>query len=101
MKVKSHLYYEDKDDPKELDKRELRSGSKILCFKNGVYQGVAFEDIYCGTYYPSLSLYKSITVRTNFGPDFWAPPPPEFEYRGVSVMWKFKMLPCFPLLHFM
>jgi len=82
VKVKSHLYYEDKDDPKELEKKDMRKGSKIICFKNGVCQGVAFEDIYCGTYYPTLSLYKSITVRVNFGPDFDAPPT-DHEYHGM------------------
>lgn len=80
--MKSHLYYEDKDDPNDLDKRELRGNSKIICFKNGVCQGVAFENLYCGTYYPAISLYKSITVRVNFGPEFEAPPT-DHEYRGV------------------
>ena len=37
---------------------------QILLFKNGKCQGVAFDDILGGTYYPAISLYKSATVRT-------------------------------------
>jgi len=32
-------------------------------YKNGESHGVAFEDIYGGTYYPAVSLYKTATVR--------------------------------------
>ena len=31
-------------------------------YKNGVKQGVAFSNIYEGTYYPAISLYKSASV---------------------------------------
>lgn len=85
MKFKSHLYYEDKDNIPEYTKslRPLK-GSKILFFKNGVCQGVAFEDIYGGTYYPAVSIHKNATVSVNFGPNFKCPPSTnEFQYRGV------------------
>ena len=32
----------------------MRKGSKIICFKNGVCQGVAYEDIYDGEKYKTL-----------------------------------------------
>lgn len=85
VKFKSHLYYEDKDNIPESTK-SLRplSGSKILFFKNGECQGVAFEDVYAGSYYPTLSLHKNATVSVNFGPHFKFSPACDYEYRGVS-----------------
>jgi hypothetical protein len=47
---------------------------QIEFFKNGVTQGVAWTDIYAGTYYPALSLYRGATVMANFGPGFKHPP---------------------------
>lgn len=35
---------------------------KIEFFKNGISQGVAYSDIYKGTYYPAISIYKNATV---------------------------------------
>jgi len=35
----------------------------MIMYKNGECQGVAFENIYGGTYYPAISLYKTATVR--------------------------------------
>ncbi|KAL3701923.1 hypothetical protein R1sor_019945 [Riccia sorocarpa] len=54
-------------------------GSEILCFRNGVCQGVAFRDINDGTYYPAASLYtlpnqNFARVTFNFGPEFKYPP---------------------------
>ena len=46
----------------------------MYCFKNGHLVGTAFSDLYSGIYYPAASLYKSATVRFNFGPDFKHPP---------------------------
>jgi hypothetical protein len=37
---------------------------KISFYKNGVFQGVAFENLFHGTYYPAFSLYKNATVST-------------------------------------
>ena len=35
---------------------------QIIVYKNGAKQGVAFSNIYEGTYYPAISLYKSASV---------------------------------------
>lgn len=56
-------------------------GDLSLC-RNGKCCGVAFQDIYGGSYYPAVSLYRNITVSVNFGPDFKYPPTTH-EYRGV------------------
>lgn len=75
VKFKSHLYYEDKDNvPERLKSLKPLQGSKIYFFKNGECQGLAFENIYQGIYYPTLSLHKSSTVSVNFGPNFKFPP---------------------------
>lgn len=75
VKFKSHLYYEDKDKvPEAIKSLKPLSGSKLVFFKNGVCQGVAFKDIYKGAYFPSLSLFKNIVLQTNFGPTFKYPP---------------------------
>ena len=34
-----------------------------MFFKNGVCQGVAYNDIYKGTYYPAVSIYKNASVN--------------------------------------
>nr|CAD7399030.1 unnamed protein product [Timema cristinae] len=83
VKFKSHLYYEEKDNIAEsLKKLKVLSKSKIIFFKNGQCQGVAFEDVYGGAYHPTVSLYKSVTVSVNFGPNFKYPPS-EFSYKGM------------------
>ncbi|XP_027227243.1 set1/Ash2 histone methyltransferase complex subunit ASH2 isoform X1 [Penaeus vannamei] len=83
VKFRSHLYYEDKDDlPEAIKNLKALKGSKILFFKNGKCIGEAFQDIYGGTYYPAVSLYRNITVSVNFGPDF-KHPPKEPEFRGM------------------
>jgi Set1/Ash2 histone methyltransferase complex subunit ASH2 len=75
IKFKNYFYFEEKDDPVDEFEKSLRllPGSRIECFKNGISQGVAWTDIYAGTYYPALSLYKGATVTANFGPDFKYP----------------------------
>ncbi|KAF5303454.1 hypothetical protein FQA39_LY19024 [Lamprigera yunnana] len=85
VKFKSHLYYEDKDNiPEYLKTLKSLDGSKIIFFKNGIYQGIAFTNIYGGSYYPTLSIHKSATVSVNFGPNFkHLPISPEFECRGM------------------
>ncbi|GJN28334.1 hypothetical protein PR202_gb16444 [Eleusine coracana subsp. coracana] len=50
-------------------------GSKICYFKNGICQGIAFQDIPGGRYYPAASMYTlpsepNCVVEFNFGPDF-------------------------------
>ncbi|CAG7836975.1 unnamed protein product [Allacma fusca] len=84
VRFKSHLYYEDKDDKSQEADVTLRPESKIICFKNGKYQGVAYENIFEGVYYPAVSLYKGCTVNVNFGPDFWTEPGQvDFPHRGM------------------
>jgi hypothetical protein len=84
VKFKSHLYYEEKDRVTEsLKALKVLSGSKLIFFKNGMCQGVAFNDIYGGHYFPTLSIHKSATVSVNFGPNFKYSPS-NMSFRGVS-----------------
>jgi len=85
VKFKSHLYYEEKDHVQEYLKTLVPlPGSKMFNFKNGECQGVAFQDIYQGCYYPTLSLHRNVTVSVNFGPNFKYPPSAEFNWRPMS-----------------
>lgn len=86
VKFKSHLYYEDKDKLNEaLKNLKTVPGSRIIFFKNGKFQGVAFENINGGAYYPAISIYKNATVSVNFGPSFKYPEvEDEFKCKGVS-----------------
>lgn len=59
------------------------AGAKLHYFKNGVHQGVGFQDIYGGSYFPTVALYKNVTVSVNFGPNFKFPPK-DFNFRGVG-----------------
>lgn len=83
MKFKQYLYYEDADKATQAVKNlvELK-GSKVSFFKNGKLEGVAFENLYEGTYYPAISLYKNVTIKANFGPRF-RNPPKGYKYRAV------------------
>jgi len=45
---------------------EVAEGSKIIFFKNGKYQGVAFSNINFGAYYPAVSLYMNACVTVAF-----------------------------------
>ncbi|XP_065072264.1 set1/Ash2 histone methyltransferase complex subunit ASH2-like isoform X2 [Rhopilema esculentum] len=84
IKFKNHLYYEDKDMVEKAEKslKELE-GSEIEFFKNGKSQGKAFQNVFCGAYYPAISLYKNAMVSCNFGPDFQYPPE-DCEYKAMS-----------------
>lgn len=85
VKFKSHLYYEEKDQVVEaLKALKPLSGSKIYFYKNGECQGLAFEDIYQGAYFPAVSMFKSTTVTVNFGPNFKHPP--DIPHRGVILL---------------
>lgn len=59
---------EEKDDP-DSHKKAMKPlvGSKILGYKNGVSQGVMFENIYDGVYHPAISLYMGAKVWEGFG----------------------------------
>ena len=71
VKFKSHLYYEDKDDVAGAIKQlKPVEGSYIKFFCNGKCYGEAFKAINSGIYFPSISLFKGITVSVNFGPKF-------------------------------
>lgn len=65
---------EEKDQPPTLTQLKPLVGSKISFYKNGKLIGVAFQDIFAGSYYPTISLYKNCTVTANFGPNFKFPP---------------------------
>ncbi|XP_030761930.1 set1/Ash2 histone methyltransferase complex subunit ASH2 [Sitophilus oryzae] len=86
VKFKSHLYYEEKDNVQERLKTLIPlPKSKIVHFKNGECQGVAFEELYQGSYYPTLSLHRNVTVSVNFGPNFKYPPSTnEYNWRPMS-----------------
>lgn len=88
VKFKSHLYYEDKDKVAEaLKGLQTVPNSKIVFFKNGKSQGVAFENINGGAYYPALSIFKNATVSVNFGPNFKYPEiEDEYRCKGVGVV---------------
>jgi Set1/Ash2 histone methyltransferase complex subunit ASH2 len=63
------------------------AGSKICYFKNGVCQGIAFQDIPGGRYYPASSMYTlpnepNCVVKFNFGPDFEYFPQ---DFCGLSI----------------
>ncbi|KAI3954572.1 hypothetical protein MKW98_019703 [Papaver atlanticum] len=76
----------------EKDKEEAAKvvpGSEICFFKNGIFQGVAFKDLYWGRYYPAASMYTlpnqpNSVVKFNFGPDFEFFPQ-EFEDRPIPT----------------
>lgn len=65
---------EERDIPPPLEKMKPLIGSKISFYKNGKFVGIAYEDIFEGFYYPSISLYKSCVVTVNFGSQFKFPP---------------------------
>ena len=85
IKFKHHLHYEEKDVSEQTEKSmRPELGSSISFFKNGLNQGIAFNDIYEGTYYPAASLYKNSTVTFNYGPKFKYPPK-ELKYKPMSA----------------
>lgn len=54
---------------------EVVPGSCISFFKNGISQGIAYEDVTGGRYYPAASMYtlpnqQNCEVKFNFGPVF-------------------------------
>lgn len=90
VKFKSHLYYEDKDlMPEALKNLKSVTSSKIVFFKNGEPQGIAFDNINAGAYYPAISIFKNATVSVNFGPSFKYPEIEEkFKCKAVSLKLK-------------
>lgn len=90
VKFKSHLYYEDKDKVAEaLKGLQSIPNSKIIFFKNGKSQGVAYENINGGAYYPAVSIFRNATVSVNFGPNFKYPEiEDEYKCKGVRAFTK-------------
>uniref|UniRef100_A0A8C4QHN1 Ash2 like, histone lysine methyltransferase complex subunit n=1 Tax=Eptatretus burgeri TaxID=7764 RepID=A0A8C4QHN1_EPTBU len=86
IKFKSYLYFEEKDLVEKAE-RDLKPApkNKMSFYRNGQNQGVAFEDIFDGNYYPAISLYRNCTVTVNFGPIFKFPPK-DTIYQPVSEM---------------
>merc|ERR1712002_1151726 len=84
VKFKNHLYYEEKDTTSETEK-SLKSlpGSKIVLFRNGVCEGVAWTDIFGGMYFPAVSIFKNATVQVNYGPNF-THPPKDYTFKPMS-----------------
>lgn len=76
--------------PTEL---KIIPGSKISFYKNGKFLGVAFEDIYEGAYFPTISLYKNCRVTVNFGPKFRVPP----QQVDLSETKSYPTLVCLPV----
>ncbi|XP_022655174.1 set1/Ash2 histone methyltransferase complex subunit ASH2-like isoform X2 [Varroa jacobsoni] len=71
VKFKQYLYYEEADKPQQAAKTlEPVKDAKVMFFRNGRLEGVAYEDIFGGIYYPAVSIYKNATIRMNFGPRF-------------------------------
>ncbi len=69
----------EEEEPARLDNSEIRF------FKNGVDQGVAFSNLYEGTYFPAGSLYGGGAVKFNFGPTFKFPPK-EIEFTPCTEL---------------
>ncbi|CAL8385234.1 set1/Ash2 histone methyltransferase complex subunit ASH2 isoform X2 [Gadus morhua] len=86
IKFKSYLYFEEKDYVDKAEK-SLKSitPSRMVFYKNGVSQGVAYENLFEGLYFPAISLYKSCQVSVNFGPNF-KHPPKDLKYQPMSDM---------------
>lgn len=40
---------------------------QMIMYKNGSSQGIAYEDVFEGVYYPAVSLYKNAKVSFNKG----------------------------------
>lgn len=75
IKFRNYLYFEERDLVEKAEKAlKPLMESQIIFFKNGESQGVAWENISDGSYYPAVSLYKNATVMLNFGPNFQFPP---------------------------
>eukprot|EP00041_Stephanoeca_diplocostata_P028844 m.834739 g.834739 ORF g.834739 m.834739 type:complete len:557 (+) comp23450_c0_seq5:166-1836(+) len=88
---KQKEYYEEAQANKvDVSKLKPVAGSYLQCFKNGVNQGVMFDNLIEGTYYPAVSLYMGARVSVNFGPDFKYPPPSDMTYAPMcdAVHWK-------------
>lgn len=63
-------------------------GSKIVFFKNGKYQGIAFSDIMFGAYFPAISLYMNACVTVRFEANQFQYNPHDCNPEIVNKNWK-------------
>ncbi|CAF3447966.1 unnamed protein product [Rotaria socialis] len=71
VKFKNYIYFEERDDLRTGETNlKPTNGGKIIFYKNGVNQGVAFTNICEGNYCAAISIYYGATVSANFGPTF-------------------------------
>ncbi|PAV89141.1 hypothetical protein WR25_14154, partial [Diploscapter pachys] len=83
VRFKGHYFFEVHDNANETANNLLPlPWSRVEFFLNGRSCGTAYEEIYEGTYYPAISIFKNATVRCNFGPSFSFPPP--FHAQPIS-----------------
>ncbi|KAI5624429.1 set1/Ash2 histone methyltransferase complex subunit ASH2 isoform X1, partial [Silurus asotus] len=86
IKFKSYLYFEEKDYVDKAEKSlKAMNKSRMIFYKNGINQGVAFENLYEGMYFPAISLYKNCQISVNFGPHFRYPPK-DVKFQPMSDM---------------
>ncbi|KAF4082405.1 hypothetical protein AMELA_G00151170 [Ameiurus melas] len=86
IKFKSYLYFEEKDYVDKAEKSlKAINKSRMIFYKNGVNQGMAFENLFEGMYFPAISLYKNCQVSVNFGPHF-KHPPKDVKFQPMSDM---------------
>ncbi|CAF1645210.1 unnamed protein product, partial [Didymodactylos carnosus] len=62
VKFKNYIYFEERDNVRagEASLKET-NGGKIIFYKNGINQGVAYTNIYEGSYYAAISVYYGAT----------------------------------------
>ncbi|KAK3550188.1 hypothetical protein QTP86_021216 [Hemibagrus guttatus] len=86
IKFKSYLYFEEKDYVDKAEKSlKAVNNSRLIFYKNGVNQGLAYENLFEGMYFPAISLYKNCQVSVNFGPHF-KHPPKDVKFQPMSDM---------------
>lgn len=86
IRFRNSFYFEEKDEPLKAEKLLTPlPGSSITFYRNGHCLGPAFKNIYSGSYYPAISIYRSATVSVNFGPCFKYPPNDIKDWEPMSA----------------
>lgn len=71
INFKNNLFFEIHEESAEVVKTlQEMPGSYIEFYHNGKSCGIAYENIYAGTYFPSVSIFKNATVTMNLGPKY-------------------------------
>ncbi|CAA19468.1 B30.2/SPRY domain-containing protein [Caenorhabditis elegans] len=71
ISFKANYFFEVQEESADIAKTLVEMpGSYIEFFHNGKSCGKAYENIYAGAYYPSISIFKSATATMNLGPKF-------------------------------